>query len=278
VLFRSCRPLLTAEAAAALARGELARAARCWSMGSICQVALGDIDEARHSVGEAQALAARVGQPIFPVLQAQMNLSRAVDEGWAELAPIFQGLIASNNPALSWALNLIYGGVAMMEARLGQAEAALRLLSLLVPRLERSPVWAVGLSVAAYDAAETLWVLERLDQAEAIERCLEKIVAADFRWPMVDGRLALARLCVLQGRHREAMSWFAEARRVLDEQGARPLLAIADYDEALTYARRAGLGDTERARPLLDSARQQFEAMRMTGWIRRAEELGRRLG
>jgi hypothetical protein len=95
---------------------------------------------------------------------------------------------------------------------------------------------------------------------------------------MVDCRLALARLCALQGRHSEAVFWLAEARRVLDEQGARPLLAIADYDEALTYARRAGLGDPERARPLLDSARRQFEAMGMTGWIRRAEELGRRLG
>jgi hypothetical protein len=247
-------------------------------MGSLCQVALGDIDEARHSVGEAQALAARVGQPIFPVLQAQMNLSRAVDEGWEALAPVFRGLIASKNPALSWALSLIYGGAAMMEARLGQAEVALRLLGLLVPRLERSPVWTVGLSVAAYDAAETLWVLEHLDHAEAIERCLEKVVTADFRWPMVDGRLALARLCALQGRHREAVFWFAEARRVLGEQGARPLLAIADHDEALTYARRDGPGDAQRARPLLDSARRQFEAMGMTGWIRRAEELGSRLG
>jgi hypothetical protein len=166
----------------------------------------------------------------------------------------------------------------MMEARLGQAEVALRLLGLLVPRLERSPVWTVGLSVAAYDAAETLWVLEHLDHAEAIERCLEKVVTADFRWPMVDGRLALARLCALQGRHREAVFWFAEARRVLGEQGARPLLAIADHDEALTYARRDGPGDAQRARPLLDSARRQFEAMGMTGWIRRAEELGSRLG
>ena len=276
--YTRCRPLLSAESAAALARGQLARAARIWAMEAYCQVALGDIDEARDSIEEAQALAARVGQPIFPVLQAQMVLSRAVDEGWEALAPVFQGVIASNNPALSWALSIMYGGAAMMEARLGQAEEALRLLSLLVPRLERSPVWTVGLSAAAYDAAETLWVLEHLDHAEAIERCLEKVVAADFRWPMVDGRLALARLCALQGRHSEAVSWLTEARRVLKEEGARPLLAIADYEEALTYARRAGLGDAQRARPLVDSARRQFEAMGMTGWIRRAEELGRRLG
>jgi hypothetical protein len=34
------------------------------------------------------------------------------------------------------------------------------------------------------------------------------------------------------------MPWFERAREVLDQQGARPLRAITDYDEALMYARR----------------------------------------
>src|SRR5919197_1119160 len=114
--YTRCGPLLTTEAEAAHARGQLARAARCWAMGSLCQMALGHIDEARHSVGKAQALAARVGQPIFPVFQAQMHLSRAVDEGWETLAPVFQGIIAAKTPALSWALSLAYGGAGLLEA------------------------------------------------------------------------------------------------------------------------------------------------------------------
>lgn len=64
---------------------------------------------------------------------------------------------------------------------------------------------------------------------------------------------------------------------MVTEQGSLPLLAIADYGEALMFARRGGPGDAERARPLLDAARSQFEAIGMTGWIRRAEELGDRL-
>jgi hypothetical protein len=32
------------------------------------------------------------------------------------------------------------------------------------------------------------------------------------------------------------------------------------------------------AKPLLNAARQQFEAIGMTGWIRRADELEARLG
>jgi predicted ATPase len=70
---------------------------------------------------------------------------------------------------------------------------------------------------------------------------------------------------------------FARARKVLAEQSALPLLAIADYDEALMCMRRGKAGDLERARPLLDAAHRQFEEIGMTGWVRRAEELHARL-
>ncbi len=91
------------------------------------------------------------------------------------------------------------------------------------------------------------------------------------------GRLALARLCALQGRHDEAVEWFAKARTVLDEQGARPLRAITDFDEALMHARRGMVGDRERVLRLLDLAVPQFEAIGMPGWLRRAEELRRKM-
>src|SRR5262249_24683559 len=126
----------------------------------------------------------------------------------------------------------------------------------------------------ACDAAATLWLTERTDQIDVIERNLrEKVVEPDFRFPMKDCRLAMARLCALQGRYDEARDWFAQARTVLDEQGARPLRAIVDYDEALMYMRRGEPGDAERARPLLDAAWAQFRSLGMPGWIRRAEAL-----
>ena len=107
-----------------------------------------------------------------------------------------------------------------------------------------------------------------------IERNLRtKVVEPDFRYPMMDGRLALGRLCAVQGRHEEAAEWFAKARTALDEQGARPLRAIVDYDEALMYVRRGAAGDRERAAPLLEAALAQFRGLEMTGWIRRAESL-----
>src|SRR5262249_47534172 len=101
----------------------------------------------------------------------------------------------------------------------------------------------------------------------------DKVLVPDFRWPMYDGRLSMAHLCALQGRYDEAVDWFAKARTVLDEQGARPLRAIVDFDEALMYCRRGARGDIESAQPLLDAALPQFHAVGMTGWIRRAEAL-----
>jgi hypothetical protein len=98
-----------------------------------------------------------------------------------------------------------------------------------------------------------------------------KALPADFRWPMVDARLALARLCALDGRFGEATRWFTEARVTLEAQGARPLRAIVDFDEALMH-RRAGHRDA--GRPLLDAAAEQVAQLGMTGWLRRASAVG----
>src|SRR2546423_7382352 len=164
-------------------------------------------------------------------------------------------------------------------AHCGRTEEAIANITGLVPWLEHAPAWTVNFNLTVGNAVDVLWVSERLDHVEVIEQALrEKVIVPDFRSPMVDGRLALARLCALTGRHDEAVSWFAAAREALAEQGARPLLAICDYDEALMYARRGDPGDAALARPLLDAARRQFEAIGMTGWIPRAERLSERLG
>jgi tetratricopeptide (TPR) repeat protein len=272
--YARCLPLLHEEAEAAVSRGQLARAVRCWAMVAQCDAALGRLDEARQALEETDALSARLGQPMFIALHAREQLALALDEGWDELAPIFGSIADSASPASSWALGINLAIATRTAAVRGDAATAYRFLDLLVPWLERAPVWSIGFPVMASHAAEALWLLAAVRHAGEVERCLrDKVLVPDFRIQSVDGRLALARICALTGRHDEATSWFAEARRVLTEQGARPLLAVCDFDEALMYVRRAGTGDAERARPLLQAARRQFEAIGMTGWIRRAEEL-----
>jgi hypothetical protein len=201
-----------------------------------------------------------------------------VDEGWEQIQGTFDFLAASDDPALAWALGWIYGIQAQIAARQGDPEKAVDAIGRCVPWLDRAPAWAVGLPLTAFGPAEALWSLERFDHGDSVERALrEKVIPADFRFA-VEGRLALARLCAVTGRHDEAQQWFADARRRLDEEGSRPLRALCDFDEALMLARRDDVGDAARARPLLATARKQFEEIGMTGWLRRADDLETRLG
>jgi class 3 adenylate cyclase/tetratricopeptide (TPR) repeat protein len=271
-------PLLQAEAESALAEGRLARAARGWFVAAYCCTGLGQLGASRHALDRAQELADRLGMPMFALLESRARLYSALGETDQEVEAIFQRLAEAPQPAFAWGLGLIYGRCAASAAWDNQAEDALQFIELLVPWLERAPAWTVSFPVMAHQAAEALWLLERTEHLGVIEGALrDKVVAPDFRSPGADGRVAVARLCALTGRHDEAQEWFAEARRVLTEQGARPLLANADYDEALMYIRRAEPADLDRARPLLDAARSQFEDLGMTGWFRRADELHARL-
>ena len=110
-------------------------------------------------------------------------------------------------------------------------------------------------------------MLNRRDHLAAVAGALrEKALPSDFRFPMTDARLALGRLCALAGDRDEASHWFGAARAVLDEQGARPLRAVVDHDEALMHLRA---GDPRAAAPLIDAARTAFVQLGMTGWSRR---------
>ena len=183
-------------------------------------------------------------------------------------------LAGQADPENRYALAAVRATGAVILARLGRAEAALQMLATVPGALDRASAWAPNYTLTACNAAATLWCVERLDHADCVERNLrDKVVASDFRFPMVDSRLALAQLCALQRRYDEAVEWFAKARAVLDEQGARPLRAIVDYDEALMCVRRGEPGDPQRAAPLLEAALRQFRDIGMPGWIRCAEHL-----
>jgi class 3 adenylate cyclase/tetratricopeptide (TPR) repeat protein len=272
--YARCAPLLEAEAGEAEALGRFARAARGWGNAAACQIALGRLDEAERTIGRVEGLAARLGGRVPQLFWVRDTRSMALEAGWEELTTAVEPLAASNNPALSWTLGALHAVAARAAAHLGRQEKALEHLAAVVPWLERAPGWTIGYPALAGHGAEVLWLLERFDYADVIERALrEKVIAPDFRSPFSDARLSLARLCALSGHHDEALSWFAEARRVLTEQGALPLLAVCDFDEALMYLRRREAGDVDRARPLLAAARHQFEDIGMLGWIHRVDEL-----
>lgn len=255
--------------------GRIADAGAYSAHAARCHSALGNSAAARAAYDRGAVLAGRLTGAFFQKASlnaAKYDMQTVADEGWEDFfreASLQQHTIEAN-----FVLAAAQAMVARLFARLGRTEDSLFLLGALLSPLERAPGWAVGYTLIACEAAAALWLIGRTDHIEVIERNLrEKVVVPDFRWATVDARLSMGQLCALQGRYDEAVEWFAHARAVLDEQGARPLRAIVDFDEALMYHRRAGAGDRERMHSLLNVALQQFRALEMPGWIKRAEGL-----
>jgi len=276
--FRRSLPLWQEQALRAEQQGQIAWAVFHWAQVARCHNALGDFAAAQASYDRGSALAGRLAGPSMQVMQlagARFEMAAArLEVKWEDYLRAVQITLQQRAPEYQWVFAAIRAVAAAVYAWLERTEEALHWLATLVAPLERAPGWAANYTMVACLAVETLWLLERVDHIEVIERnLLEKVVEPDFRYPMQDSRRSMACLCALQGRYDEAVEWFARARTVLEDQGARPLRAITDFDEALMYVRRGAPGDRERASPLLDAAQQQFRALGMTGWIRRAESL-----
>jgi hypothetical protein len=271
-------PRFAAEAAEAHARGQLAREAYCHGCLARCHIALGQLEAGRAVLAECHAAADRIAagpwgwQRLHAIAGTDDALVLATDEGWEDLLSLVAEFSGTRGQIVRWAHAGFDAVMARAQARLGRPDRALQLLAAALPALQRGAPWDWTFLRTACDAAETLWLLDRRDHLPMVEAALrDKVLPLDFRFPMMDARLALARLCALDGRHEEASQWFTQARVALDAQGARPLRAIVDFDEALMH-RRAGRRDA--ARPLLDAAADQFARLGMTGWLRRAGAAG----
>jgi hypothetical protein len=246
-----------------------------------CNTALGNLARSQELIDSAVRTAARAGPAGGPLIaQAQRReLVWAYDEGWEQLSEMDDRAVAARtNPVTRWAAAGVVGSAARTKARLGMRDKALALVALAMPAIERAPGGSGRYTGVVCNSAQALWELEDTTFVSTIERnLLEKTIALDFRQPVVDARLAMAYLCSVQGRIEEACEWFAKARVVLEEQGARPLRAICDHDEALAlvrHSRKTGAPlDRARVRELLEKASAQFVEIGMTGWITRAKTL-----
>jgi tetratricopeptide (TPR) repeat protein len=259
--------------------GRLAVAAALVADVAHYEAALGNLAASQEAFARAVELAGRVGNPGFittflhavPIAQAAIR-----GEGYGSL---IESLLAqAATPENHWFRAAVLAATAVVYAHTERVDEALQVLERVLPAVERAAGWAVTYTLVIYWMVEALWVLGRHDHTERLERNLrEKTLAPDFRFPHTDARLALARLCALTNRFDEARQWFEEARRVLDSQGARPLRAVADFDEAWMEARRGRDADRTRALALLDAARGPFEQIGMSGWLRHAKELRQQL-
>ena len=278
--YKRALPLWQKDAGESESRGRLSWAVTALGNIASCHIALGDFDAARAALSRGAALAARIsslgsGPGVnLNLLSAQHELRVATDEGWMELLQNSGSLDVLNKPAAenNWAFAMIRGAGAYLFARMNQQAMALQWIGTLRNAFEKGAPWEPTYSAVVCDAAAALWMLDNSESASVIEHCIfTKVLPADFRYPMRDARLSMARLCAVQHRFEEASRWFAKARESLEEQGARPLRALADYDEGLMYRRRKGEGDDARAKPLIEKALGQFKAIGMSGWAAQAE-------
>jgi DNA-binding winged helix-turn-helix (wHTH) protein len=265
--------------ARALAHGRLASAALGSSVFARAQLALGELSAAEEWQARAFALSERVGNPPFVAAQlaaAPFERIRVRGEGFSELFASSQALLQRPAPEnYRWVYTAILAATAYVAAEAGRREIALRSAGAALPAIERAPGWEWNYTFIVFWTVAAYWEVGHAENAVLLERNLrEKCLACDFRHMNTDTRLALAWTCALQGRFDEAVAWFAQARVELDAQGARPLRAITDFEEARMHARR---GDREGALALLDAACGPFESIGMPGWLRRADELRRQL-
>lgn len=260
------------ESDVAASRGQLAWEVYCRSSCARALTALGNLHGAQAALTRSRELAGRIPdeQMCWQLIHhegAEDCLAMALDTGWPERLARMLPLTRPDVPEHRWGIAPLHGITARVLARLGRPDQALPLLSRPVRALSMAPPWAPNYTRMACDVAETLWLLDRRDHLSVVEAALrESALPADFRFPLVDGRQALGRLCALDGRAQEARRWFAAARTVLEQQEAWPLRAVVDHDEALLHLRR---GDAAAARPWRAKADEAFLRLGMTGWSER---------
>ncbi len=282
---RETVPAFEARAAAALRAGLLDEACDQFLCQAGCYIARGEFSIAQDLVAQATRIASRLP---FDDLKLEFRatklaFARSLDVGWEDLNLEVDRAFADRMQGRSrWAAASATSSAARVKARLGLVDRAHEFIELAIPTVVGAPGGGIY-TLMICNLAASLWELDKSWFADIIQANLhEKVIAGDFRWPTVDSRLAMAHLSAVQGRIDDASEWFAKARVVLEEQGARPLRATCDYDEALAlvrHSRKTGaLLDRERVLGLLAAGLAQFEEIGMTGWIERAKTLRAEIG
>lgn len=263
-----------AEEAEAAGRIEAAIVHRCTQ--ARCLNALGRFPESDAAFELGVRLLRRLpGLSVFAahLLSVDEERSAATGSDWGRFRVDLRGVLDPRS--LRW-----YGvagrvTAARVLANRGSTDEAMERLAPAHASIDRAPGWSENYLRIVHAAAEVHWLAGRDDFAPLLERnTREKLLSADFRYPMTDVRLTLARLAAVQGRLDEAVGWFTAARAVLDEQQALPLRVVVDHDQGVVEAR---MGHPAAACALLVEARQRARELGMPGWAARAEEALARL-
>jgi tetratricopeptide (TPR) repeat protein len=239
--------------------------------------AIGEFAQSQEAFSRSIELSERFRtMPYLEVQKGAYPLEYTVARGEhiERLASGMAASLATDAAENYWVRAAVTGATAAMMAIAGREDEAIRYFHASLPAVEAAGGWTTNYPLLTGTLASALWNLERTDQIDVLERNIrEKVVGPDFRYIHYDGRLSMAWLSALQQRWDESIDWFAKSRVVLEEEGARPLRARVDYEEARMYMRRDTRGDRDQALRLFDTAIEHFRALGMDGWVPRAESL-----
>ena len=264
----------------ALARGVVARAVFDFAVLARVLNVLGEFDAAQAALDEGLALVPRISETSNPTLQllGAVSLQRTVRGELLPSAELAGFEPFGESPDVHWAWIAITSYRCQLLAAEGKVDESVALLHELMPVIEGAGGWAQNYLAVVFSAALALWRLERTDEVAVIEHNLRrKVIEPDVRYPECEARNALALLCALDGRVEEAAHWFEEARGVLKECGAWPLIIQVDFDEATMHARLGRPEDRDRARALLTRARSRCDHPALAPWVTRIDELAARV-
>jgi len=143
----------------------------------------------------------------------------------------------------------------------------------LMPVLDRMQPRDYMHNYVAGIAGTSIWELSEYEFASSTRQlALDLIAAGVGGGPNHSPELSVARMAGLLGDLTEAETYFAQARRITAALGQRPLVAIANYDEALVRV-RLKVPDRVRTTSLLDAALAEFGSLGMAEWAQRAQVL-----
>jgi DNA-binding CsgD family transcriptional regulator len=251
-------------------------------------LAQGDFKRAREAEAKARSLLSRLGPyRESDVLAMEMATGFAwyLDGDWPKIAAFWTEFATASPdgapPGTANDFSLLAGPLYAAMAALAHVETgepsgtteARRLLAVLTPLLDRivPELGNQNQNGAVALAAAAAWALGATEYAAPLRKLARDQIAAGIGdYPQTSLHLSVARMAALRGDQVEAATAFATAREALQASEQRPLLTIADYDEATFLARTKG-ADQARAATLLDGARDAFAALGMESWQRRAE-------
>lgn len=211
------------------------------------------------------------GGDLYPAISMESNFAWYIEGDWQAVADHWVFAIGLDEPGGS-PVHIIEAAMAAQAfARLGQFEKADQMLRELTPVIKQLSPRDWALNGAVGRSSHAIWDMEAPEFAADYLELAQRLLAADVGdWTNTSLEQTVARMAALLGHRGRSQDYFGAARAKLSEKPIDPRAAIFDFDEAKAI-RLLGANQPERRQELLSASRGVFRALKMNGWLARAD-------